>query len=212
MKEKELYTANCIYSDVSGLGVLGGTFDPIHVGHVAMARQAAREFSLESVIVLPASDPPHKSAHASVQHRLAMAALALENEPGLMLSTLEADRPGKTFTVESLKRLREMYSGKRLYYIIGSDTLLELPSWRSAGEVTRLCDFIVFYRHGAELSRARGVQAELPGLSFHFAKLDVPNVSSTEIRARARSGAPLRSLVCPAVEVYITQNGLYLDT
>ncbi len=193
----------------SGLGVLGGTFDPIHNGHIAMAQAARRAFSLERTILLVASDPPHKRAAASVEDRLKMAALALEGEEGLELSALEADRPGPTYTVESLRRLKELYPGKRLYYIIGSDTLYDLPTWREANEVTRLCEFIVFFRAGSRMDSRENVLAALPGLKLHFSELEILDVSSTAIRNMAKTGAPLSGLVGKKVEAYIRENGLY---
>ena len=208
MKEFSTNASNFLRLD-AGLGVLGGTFDPIHNGHIAMAQAARSVFSLERTILLVASDPPHKRAAASIQDRLKMAALALENEDGLELSSLEADRPGPTYTVDSLRALRGLYPGKRLYYIIGSDTLYDLPTWREASEVTRLCEFIVFCRAGKRQDSTKMVLAALPELRLHFSELDILDVSSTTIRELAKIGAPLNGLVDKKVEAYIRDNGLY---
>ncbi len=193
----------------NALGVLGGTFDPIHTGHVTMAKAARRVFSLEFTIILVAADPPHKRASASVEDRLSMAALALEGEDGLRLSALEASRPGQTYTVDSLRALKKLYPGKRLCYIIGSDTLGDLPTWREAGEVTRLCEFIVFHRKGARPGSFEEVKAALPELRLRFLEVEIMDISSTRIRELAGAGAPLTGLVSPKVEAYIRRNGLY---
>ena len=208
MKEFSTNASNFLRLD-GALGVLGGTFDPIHNGHVAMAQAAKQAFSLERTILLVASDPPHKRAAASVQDRLHMAALALENEDRLELSSLEANRPGQTYTVESLRALKRLYSEKRLCYIIGSDTLYDLPTWREASAVTRLCEFIVFCRAGAGLASMDRVLAALPELRLHILGLEIPNISSTMIRELAKIGAPLTRLVNEKVESYIRENGLY---
>ncbi len=208
MKEFSINASNFLRLD-SGLGVLGGTFDPIHNGHTAMAQAARRVFSLERTILLVASNPPHKRTAASVQDRLNMAALALEDEEGLELSAMEADRPGPTYTVESLRSLKILFPGQRLYYIIGSDTLYDLPTWREANEVTRLCEFIVFCRAGCRTDSSETVLAALPELRLHFSELEILDVSSTTIRNRAKTGATLSGLVRPKVEAYIRANGLY---
>ncbi len=207
MKEFRINMSNSYHLDAA-IGVLGGTFDPIHAGHVAMAQAARRVFSLERTLLLVASDPPHKRACAGVEDRLNMAALALEDEEGLELSALEVNRPGRTYTVESLRALKELYPDKRLCYIIGSDTLRDLPTWREASEVTRLCDFIVFHRAGVR-PPAEEVKAVLPELRLHFSELGILDVSSTRIRDLAKSGAPLSGLVSPKVEAYIRRRGLY---
>ncbi len=208
MKEFSTNASNFL-SLGAAIGVLGGTFDPIHNGHVAMAKVARLVFSLERTVLLVASDPPHKRASASVQDRLNMAALALENEDGLELSALEANRTGPTYTVESLRILKRLYPGKRLLYIIGSDTLYDLPTWREASEVTRLCEFIVFCRAGSNPDSIDGVLAVLPELRLHFSDREILDVSSTTVRSLAKSGAPLTDLVDKKVEAYIRKKGLY---
>lgn len=206
MKENGGIVSNHLQS--GALGILGGTFDPVHLGHMQMAKAALNCFGLERVILLVSADPPHKRAAASVTERLEMAEIALDGEDKLELSSLEAKRPGRTYTIESLEALKRLYPDKRLMYIIGSDTLGDLPTWKRASDVAKLCEFIVFHRTGGEKDSSK-VLAVLPELKLNFAQLDILDVSSTRIRAFVKNGESLSGLVCPGVEAYIRNNGLY---
>ncbi len=122
---------------------------------------------------------------------------------------MEANRPGQTYTIDSLRALKRVYPEKRLCYIIGSDTLFDLPTWREAHEVTRLCEFIVFRRAGARPGSTDELLAVLPELRLHFAEFEVMDVSSSRIRGLVQAGAPLKGLVNEKVEAYIRAKGLY---
>ena len=130
------------------LGIMGGTFDPIHIGHVAIARLACREAGLDRVIFLPDGDPPHKTPRAGGEHRLMMARLATAGEERFAVSDMELRRPGRTYTVDSLTALSAAYPGYELHYIIGSDTLFQFPTWKTAEKVARLCRMVVAPRPG----------------------------------------------------------------
>lgn len=194
------------------IGILGGRFDPVHFGHIAIAKEAREQYNLDTVLLLVAKDPPHKPTHASAQARYEMAELAA-GEEGLECSRIELDRAGTTYSVDSLRLLRAQYGpDAALFYIIGADTLLQLPSWKQFDEVSRLCDFIVFYRPGEDTERvtlkARELRARF-GESVLFAGIAGPDISSTAIRERIRDNLPLSGCVCAPVERYIHAHGLY---
>ncbi|HSK69949.1 MAG TPA: nicotinate-nucleotide adenylyltransferase [Candidatus Limnocylindria bacterium] len=194
------------------LGIMGGTFDPIHIGHVAIARLARAEAGLERVIFLPDGDPPHKSPRASGAHRLEMARLATEGEGCFEVSDMELSRPGRTYTVDSLTALTDMYPGSGLHYIIGSDTLFQFPTWKTAEKVARLCRMLVALRPGDDGAAIRAQQEDLLaryGLQTALLRGCVPDVSSSRIRALAREGRSIDGLVPPPVAAYIAAHGLY---
>ena len=183
------------------IGLLGGTFNPIHYGHLEMAEAAKRELSLHRVILMPNGDPPHKSEGlAGKRHRLRMTELAAGGR--YEISPLEVDRPGKTYTVDTLEALHALYPNADLVVIIGGDTLGEIAAWKDAPRVFSLCRFAVFARGDAPLSPPSG--AQVVRLSSA-----VPPVSSTEIRPRVHRGLSLSGLTPPAVADYIGEKRLY---
>lgn len=193
------------------VGVLGGRFDPVHMGHTAIARAARSQLELDTVLLLVAKDPPHKPTYASAEHRYEMAVLAAR-EAGMECSRLELDRVGTTYTVDSLRELRNIY-GKdaQIFYVIGADTLLQLLTWKQAPEVMRLCDFIVFYRPGEDtrqIARQAEVLRERFGARLHEG-VSGPDISSTEIRQRLARGLSVDGFVSRDVEAYIKAHGLY---
>ncbi|MGN0777444.1 MAG: nicotinate (nicotinamide) nucleotide adenylyltransferase [Candidatus Ventricola sp.] len=194
------------------VGLMGGSFNPIHCGHLNMARAALRSGVVEQVLFLPSGNPPHKREGLEDKlHRLAMARLAIEGEAGMAVCTEEIERSGIIYTVDTLSILREKMPDCHFHYLIGADTLRVLHTWRRAEDVIRLCAFLVVMRPGedeaqtraaAEAWRARGAQiAFLPAQRM--------DVSSTEIRAQLASGGTLEGLVPQQVERYIRAHGLY---
>jgi nicotinate-nucleotide adenylyltransferase len=196
------------------VGILGGTFDPIHMGHIAMAEAVQRELGIRHILLVPDGDPPHKGAMATAKDRLHMARLAVENRPGLEVSDIETRRPGTTYTVDTLKRLVDKYPGEYIY-IVGSDTLLVIESWRRFDEVARLLKgLVVVPRPGDEQDEILAFAETLTGrygLRVHVLNAQVSPLSSTMIRRLAARSKSLKGLVPPGVEKYIRSHRLYRD-
>ncbi len=194
------------------LGIMGGTFDPVHRGHLAIARAAMREAGLNEVRFLPDGDPPHKSPGAPGQDRLAMVRLAVRGKPGLTVSDMELRREGRTYTVDTLLQLKREEPGRELFYIIGSDTLFLFPTWRTAERVAGLCRMLVALRPGdgrAEVESQQQAMRERYGLHSELLAETGPDISSSQVREAARRGENLRALVPAAVARYIRRRGLY---
>ena len=195
------------------IGILGGTFDPVHNGHLAVARAARRRFRLDLVYFIPCGRPPHKDRPglSPLLHRFTMVALACAGEPAFIPSLLEAgpDLQGKrrSYSVDTVRRLRRLAPRARLYFILGADAFLYLPMWKHVRRLVRLCDFIVATRPGSALRQAARVAPHHS--TVHFLRGVHVNVSASEIRRRAGRGRSLRSLVPAAVEDYIRKMALY---
>ncbi len=194
------------------IGIMGGTFNPIHQGHIDMARAAAAQEKLDHVLFLPTGNPPHKrEGVADAEDRFRMMAAAVAPEPLFVPSRLEIDRTGTTYTIDTLTLLKEKYPKAQLYYIIGADTLLELCHWREYQQVLQLCTFLVCPRRDSASPEALAAEQErLTALGGSFIWVDMPavDVSSTEVRQTlARRWIP--ELLPPAVVAYIRAAGLY---
>jgi nicotinate-nucleotide adenylyltransferase len=215
-------------------GILGGTFDPIHVGHLFVASEAARALALDEVLLLPSRTPPHRPVDpsASVFHRFAMVALAASTDARLVASDLELLREGPSYTADTLRMLHAAgHDAWQLFFLAGADACAEIATWRDYPAVLDLAHFVVCSRPG---TLATSLQSRLPdlarrmlpvvrwspgaahtvvlqGTNTHIFLLDcpTPDVSSTDIRARARAGRPLAGLVPPEVDHYIRRHGLY---
>jgi nicotinate-nucleotide adenylyltransferase len=192
-------------------GLLGGSFDPIHLGHVAAAEAVLRLRLLDQVLLVPTGQPPHKPPlAASFDHRLAMARLAAKGRKGLSVSDLEGRRPGPSYTVDTLRELRRLHRGTAFELLVGADMLLDLPRWHRAEEVVREARIVAFGRPGAASEAARGAFEAAFGRVRHvWVELSPMEVSSTGIRQRLLAGEPVRGLLDPAVEAYIRAHGLY---
>lgn len=193
------------------LGVLGGTFDPIHLGHLILAETAREELALERVLFVPAGDPWRKQGRwvASSKHRLAMVRLAVANIPEYQVSTLEVDRPGPSYTADTLEAIAGNNPGAELYLLLGQDALADLPYWRYPQRIAELAVLAVAPRPGFETAAAEA-QASL-GISGRIRWLDMPaiDISASAIREKVRAGRSIRFLVPAAVEEYIRLQGLY---
>lgn len=195
------------------LGIMGGTFDPIHRGHLDIARAAMAEAQLQEMLFLPDGDPPHKQPGAPKEDRLAMVRLAIAGIPGFFASDLELRRAGTTYTVDTLEELLSQEPGRELYYIIGSDTLKLFPTWKTAWKVAGLCRMLVAPRPGDDMQETRWFQRKLfaeYGLYSTLLSKAGPCISSTMIRGLAQQGQPVDALVPAAVARYILEKGLYL--
>ncbi len=219
------------------LGVIGGTFDPIHVGHLAAARAAREALSLDEVVFIPSHEPPHRSAapRASAFHRFALVSLAVGPIDGFVASDNELIRSGPSYTSDTLRALHALGHGPlQLFFIIGTDAFAEIAGWHEYPAVLDLAHFVVISRPGQSFDELRtrlpllaprlcevggpgdGAAAQ-GGLSVRTAggclvllvRADTPDVSSTEVRTRAAEGAPLEGLVPPDVERHIRRHRLY---
>lgn len=197
------------------IGILGGTFNPVHCGHVEMARAAVAEFAFDRVWLMPSRIPPHKHVPmmASEAHRLHMVELACEGEPKLTASALEMARTGVTFTVDTLRELHQR--GDAAYtFIVGTDTVLLLDTWRNPQAVFDLCDFVAFKRVGVDEAEVAAKIRELRaryGARIRLGAHRCMEVSSSDIRARILANLPLKGLVPRAVEDFIHRHGVYCE-
>ena len=196
------------------LGALGGTFDPPHVGHLILAEEARTRLQLAKVLFVPAGDPWRKAGReiTPVEHRLAMVGLMLASDPHFEMSTLEVERQGPSYTVDTLEALHQQYGpGLELYFILGEDALHDLPNWREPARIISLAWLAVAPRPAEKGWATVGLEAAVPGLSERIVTLPMAtiDISSTALRERARAGLSLRYLVPLAVEEYIRRHGLY---
>lgn len=188
------------------LGIFGGTFNPIHLGHLLIAEDAAEAFQLDRVVFIPSAAPPHKRPRvlAPAADRLRMVKLAIQGNSRFTCSDIEVRRAGPSYSVETLRHLRSAMPQARFFFIIGADSLRELHRWKEAAELVKLCEFICLARPGQRVARARLRGARIHKLTGHPA-----DVSSTDIRRRAARGDTIRYLVPDAVRRYIERHRLY---
>ena len=196
------------------VGIMGGTFDPIHFGHLVAAEEARARFGLSPVIFVPNGQPPHKKDYpvTAPERRYEMVVLATASNPAFQASRIEIDRPGPSYAVDTLRALRsQLGSDTRFYFITGADAILEILTWRSPERLAESCQFIAVTRPGYDLSRLQ--KALSPNLLAPVHQLDVPGVhiSSTDLRRRVASGGSLRYLTPHAVTRYIAAHRLYSD-
>jgi nicotinate-nucleotide adenylyltransferase len=193
------------------VGLLGGVFDPPHIVHLVLAEFALDELRLDGVWFLPAAVPPHKSGtRAAIHHRLAMLELAVQDRPEFSISRADIDRPGPHYTVDTLRQLREQHPDAEFYFIMGADSLRDLPRWSRPAELLTLCRLAVMDRPGFPVSLDMH-ESVLPGLKDRVIMIESPmlNFSSTEVAARLRAGKSVRYIVPDAVLSYIKENRLY---
>lgn len=196
------------------VGLLGGTFDPIHNGHLAVAEEVHGRLGLSEVIFVPAGQPWFKRGNfvLSARHRLRMVTLAIADRPYARVSTVEIDREGPTYTVDTVEEIGETLDGE-IYFILGWDNLPQVPRWRSPGRLAELCRMVAVPRPGYERPDASAVERQVPGLAGRVMLLDRPwvDISASEIRRRVAQGLSICQMVPGAVAEYIGQQRLYLD-
>ncbi|HEX78009.1 MAG TPA: nicotinate-nucleotide adenylyltransferase [Dehalococcoidia bacterium] len=195
------------------IGVLGGTFDPVHYGHLAIAEEARVQLGLDEVLFVPADKPYFKLDWkiTPARHRLAMLRLAIQDNPYFKVSTIETDRPGVSYTVDTLQELRHQYGGEvEIYFILGWDAVDDFPNWHEPGRIVELAHLVAAARPGYHPDFS-GLEAAIPQAAGQIIPLELPvlGVSSTEIRRRVRQGQSIRYLVPEAVERYIKEKRLY---
>jgi nicotinate-nucleotide adenylyltransferase len=194
------------------VGVFGGTFDPIHVGHLIVAADLRFALGLDRLLFVPAGRPPHKPADlvSDDGDRLAMLELALADDPAAEISTADLERPGPSYTVDLLRILEDRLPGARLVFLMGEDSLRDLPTWREPDEIARLAELGVATRPGVEFD-LEAITARVPASRGRVSVVETVqlSISSSDIRRRVRLGAPIRHQVPRAVEAYIADRGLY---
>ena len=194
------------------IGLMGGSFNPIHCGHVALARAALESGRVERVLFLPTGNPPHKKEGlADKFDRLRMVELAVEHEAGMAVCREEIDRDGVIYTVDTLAALKRKMPDCTLTYLIGADTLRALGTWRRVETVIERCKFLVMMREGEtreEVIRLAGLWTQR-GAQIDFLDARKMDISSTQIREQIQKGLPFERLVPQAVADYIHEHGLY---
>jgi nicotinate-nucleotide adenylyltransferase len=195
------------------LGLMGGTFDPIHVGHLLVAEVAREAFRLDRVVFVPAGDPPHKGeAVTDAEHRYAMTLLATGPNAGFVVTRRELERAGPSYSLTTIREYREEIGASgELFFITGADTVLEIRTWYRWEEVLQSCRFIAVTRPGFDSAALGAVLPE--SLRERVTLVESPgfDLSSTEVRERVRHGEPIRYLVTDTVEVYIRKHELYRE-
>lgn len=197
------------------LGLLGGTFDPPHLGHLVVAQEAFHRLSLDQLIFLVAGIPPHKVGEVTSPPgvRLEMVTAALAGHPGFVASGVELVREGPSYTVDTLRHYRKTHPGADLFFILGADQLAEFREWQEPAGIMELATLVAVGREGVEPTEM-DPGAILPGSQVEFLSLPFPRVdiSSSEIRARVREGRPIRFLVPDDVITVIETHRLYRDS
>lgn len=198
------------------LAIMGGTFDPVHMGHLRMAHAVQQQLDFDRVVFLPAYLPPHKQTRAdcaSWQDRLAMVQLAVQGYDNFVVSSLEFERGGLSYTYDTVNIMQELWPDAEIYLIIGEDSLTQLYTWYRVHDLLRLVYFVAAERPGyeGEAGVERLTKAYGPWAAEKIIHAEVPEtaISSTEIRKRLREGKPIRGMAPLAVEQYICERGLY---
>ncbi len=210
------------------IGILGGTFDPIHLGHLHTAEEVGERLDLEKVYLIPSASPPHKSKRSLTpfRHRLAMVRLAAEQSPLLEASAMEGDRPGFSYSIETLKELHNILSpDPELFFILGMDAFLEIDTWKEHNALFNYAHFVIIHRAGYKLNRfedffkhlgmepvenrAENTLVMPSGKSITLMATTLMDISSTRIRQMVSEGKSIRFLVHESVRRYIVEEGLY---
>jgi len=204
---------NVAFPEGPRVGVLGGTFDPIHLGHLILAEEARDQLDLSVVYFVPAGDPPHKRGRrlAPVEARLHMIELAIEGNASFEASRVDADRPGPHYTIDMIHVFQKwLPHGSELYFLMGYDSLAELPAWHRASDLVAACHIIALTRYNVPLDWSY-LERELPGIRQRVTLLDMPEleIASHQIQERVRTGRTTRYLVPETVRLYIEEQGLY---
>ena len=198
---------------MAAVGLLGGTFNPPHIGHLVMAMEAREQLGLDAVRLVPAAVPPHKPMpdDPGVELRVELCALAAAAEPGLEVARIEADRPGPSYTVDTLRALHDASPGDELTFIVGGDQAVGLPTWREPEALLGLARVAVAARGDVAREAVMERCAALAGAQERIVFFDMPrlDVSSSDLRARVAAGRPIRHLVPDAVAGRIAEAGLY---
>jgi nicotinate-nucleotide adenylyltransferase len=197
------------------LGIMGGTFDPVHYGHLVTAEEALVQFNLDKVVFMPTGRPVRKTHRhvSSSEDRYLMTVIAAATNPDFEVSRMEIDRPGDTYTVDTMRELRAIHGPHaEIFFITGADAVREILTWKDADKFAELCTFIAATRPGFDARAAHAeVAARIGGPKVEFMEVPALAISSSDIRARVASRRPIRYLLPEAVAAYISKNGLYRE-
>lgn len=197
------------------LGIMGGTFNPIHYGHLLCAEQARCKFGMDEVVFVPSGHPPHKknSDIAPTEHRYLMTVLAIYTNPFFSVSRAEVDRRGKSYSIDTIRHFLEINKSRNpeLYFITGSDAVMEILTWRSHDEIMDLATVIAASRPGYDFNRLKEAVGPARFRKLKLLQASALAISSTDIRERVRSGRPIKYLLPESVEQYIRKHGLYTN-
>ena len=188
------------------IGVMGGTFDPIHNGHLVAASEVASAFQLDEVVFVPTGSPYLKEKVTPAEHRYLMTVIATASNPRFKTSRIDIDRGGDTYTVDTLTEMGEIYPGAELVFISGADAIAQILTWKEAERLWSLAHFVAVSRPGHQLTIP-----EAPKGSISSLEIPALAISSTDVRARVRAGKPVWYLVPDGVVQYIAKNNLYGD-
>jgi len=212
------------------IGIFGGTFNPIHKGHVKAAKEAQKIFQLEKILFIPSYIPPHKASPdiASPAHRMKMVELAAAPYPRFVPSSIEIDAGGKSYSILTVAKLKKKYPDTSMFFLVGADAFLEIETWRDHEKLLEQCHFVVISRPGYRLKDAqknmgkeyrektvwvsdsfRFEEKQNDGHKVFFLSISALNIASKEVREKIRKGEYIRDLVAEPVEKYIRQNRLY---
>ncbi len=197
------------------VGILGGTFDPVHNGHLIVAEAAREQLNLNEVIFIPAGKPWLKPERiiTPAKHRLQMLRLALDDTPYFSISEMEIQRPGPTYTIDTINALKEKLNAEdELFFILGQDSLMQLPQWHEAPNLIELCYLVAVPRPGVKKPDLKALGAAIPGITQQVMLMKKPmvDISATDIRERVARGLSVRHLVPEPVNRYIKENRLYV--
>lgn len=197
------------------VGILGGTFDPVHNGHLIVAEVAREQLNLNEVLFIPAGQPWLKTEYAvtPAEHRLCMLRLALDDTPYFRISEMEIERPGPTYTLDTINALKEsLDEADELFFILGQDNLMQLPQWHKAPDLIQLCYLVAAPRPGVKKPDLKALEAEIPGITKRAMLMKQPliDISASDIRKRVARGLSVRHLVPEPVNRYIKEHGLYV--
>jgi len=195
------------------IGLFGGTFDPPHLGHLILASEAYSQLELNRLLWILTPEPPHKQDQAitSIEHRLAMVELAIQDNPDFELSRVELDRPGPHYTLDTVELVAKQYPDADITPIIGGDSLRDLPTWHRPKELLQACHWVGVMHRPGEQENLEALERSLPGISSKVHYVDAPllEIASREIRNRITNGQPYRYYLPSLVYEYIEQNHLY---
>lgn len=218
--------------DRDKIGLFGGTFNPIHSGHIKAARRVQEKFRLNKLLFIPSYIPPHKKSGmvASSTHRYRMVEQAVSSFPRFIPSAIEIEAGGKSYSIETLKKIQKIYPESWIFFIMGADAFLEIETWKDYQKLLQQCNFIVITRPGYDLGEAKKVlgkeyipaiywlspeeefdESMLSSAHIFFLPIETPDVSSTDIRQRIKFGNSIKGMVPDSVEKYIKKNGLYQE-
>lgn len=200
---------------IKRLAIMGGTFDPIHIGHLMTAEEVRNEFGIDQVIFIPTGHPPHKDVDRVThsEHRYLMSVLATVENPHFNVSRIEIDRPGTTYTIDTILKIKETYGADiQIYFITGADAVHEILTWERVDELMKICEFVAVTRPGYKRKQLKAKVEELKGsfeCKVHYLEVPALAISSSDIRERVRAYRPIQYLVTPGVEQYIRKFKLY---